>query len=125
VDIEEVREQTLAAFAEAGITDPDISYITEDYIRNCTENGVQDTESFDYAGEGIEPPTSEGPESAPLACQVFFDCWFTARTFGGAFGDANGNCTSGWRLSRTWASRAYLGQCRNNVRHRWRVCFSE
>jgi hypothetical protein len=113
-NLEEIRRETERAFAEAGITDADLSYLTEEL--------VQEAERDARAPEDLDETGPEG-EARPEWGNLLWNVWFTGGPGSRVYGYLlqGGSCGGSWYVSFTWNSRSLQGRCSNRNSYIWRV----
>lgn len=111
MDLNEVIADTKRAYAEAGEDDPDLSYITQEYLDHLEENA-----------EEVDAPAPEQDIATFAATgNLLFDVTFSGFRYYGRRGGENYTCGGNWAISGTWRQRSIFGRCQNQNALIWRV----
>lgn len=117
MNLEEVLADTRRAYAEAGESDPDLSYITQDYLDDMQANADE--------VDGAEPaPIQSGETEAtlqPLWGNLYYNVTFAGMRFYGQRGGESYVCGGNWNQYGGWRQRALVGRCRNSSALIWRI----
>jgi hypothetical protein len=113
MDLEQVRDDTRAAYAEAGVDEPDLTYITEAFLTDLAAN-AESTE------DDALPAADTGATIAQWG-SLYFDVVFTGLRFYGTVGGDRYICNSNWRRYGGWSQRALVGRCSDRNSLIWRI----
>ena len=114
-DLEQIRLETKRAFDEAGVEDPDLSYLTEELVQEAE----RDARAVEDLGE-------KGPdgEVRPNATNRLWNVWFQGGPGSRVYGyllRSDGSCGGSWYVYFTWSARSIDRRCPNRNSYIWRV----
>ncbi len=108
MDLQEVLADTREAYSQAGVDDPDLSYITQGYIDDVERNA---TESL---------PDGYTPDEANPEANLLWDVTFMGVKYYGRV-LTNGTCVGPWSMTGIWRSRSIIRRCPNRNSIIWSI----
>jgi|SRR4051794_20066080 hypothetical protein len=118
-DLQEVHRATAAAYAEAGVEDPDLSYLTQELI----DEGEREARALDEV-DAEAREASAGPDGAESGNRLW-NVWFAGGPGSQAYGYllSGGTCSGSWYTHYMWHTRSLVGKCPNRSSYIWYVGF--
>jgi hypothetical protein len=113
-DLQQVQAEMQRAFEEAGVSDFDLSYLTQELI----DEGEREAREPD---EAISAAVGEG-EAAPESNRLW-NVWFSGGPGSRVYGYllSGGTCAGSWYVSYIWNQRQLLYKCSNRNSYVWQV----
>lgn len=120
MNLDEVRADTRQAYIEAGIEEPDLEYITQEFLDDL-ESNPEASEPPNDTGESAGAETS-GDEAVASWGSLYYDVVFVGLAFYGTIGGDRYVCNGNWGVkNRRWSQRVVVGRCNNRNSLIWRI----